>query len=71
MSSPRPAQTQGICATCTHLEGCLFNQASCYPVWYCEHFDTEVEIAAARAPLTKHRAPRLKPAASDRWAWII
>ena len=71
MPSSWPVQAQGICATCIYSGRCLFNHASCYPVWYCDHFDTEVEIAAARAPLVKHHPSRLKPVASDKWAWKI
>lgn len=56
---------QGICSTCDHVESCLFNQASRYPVWHCDHFETPAGTVPARAPLQVRRPPRLRMASSD------
>lgn len=64
--SPTDLSThQGICSTCEHADSCLFNQASRYPVWHCDHFETPLAAVPARAPLQVRRPPRLRKAASD------
>jgi hypothetical protein len=66
MPRATPALSQGICTTCSYHGGCLFNQASKYPVWHCDHFDTQALPVPARAALQVARPPRLKAAASDK-----
>lgn len=66
MTQESTAQTTGICTTCVENGHCLFNQASRYPIWHCDQFDTGEPIKGATAPLKLARAPRVRPAASDK-----
>ena len=65
MSQTPCAPMSGICSTCIHEGGCLFQKASRYPVWFCDHFHTEAALVAARVELSPRRSPRLKPVAGD------
>lgn len=47
---PDATGSQGLCATCDHVQGCLFSKAARRPMWHCDEFFSSTQATWQRRP---------------------